>query len=135
MKPFIVKYSWEKINCPSQNDDYKKIEKNNLTISLSVFYTKKEKNTPCLHFEASFKAGKQVILIIPNGEEFYYIAVKKLPVLSRKITFLLSKLPSSFRTKYKLDSHKNVCKNKDFCDVIMSSEETKILDFNHSKIW
>ena len=120
MKPFIVKYSWEKINCPSQNDDYKKIEKNNLTISLSVFYTKKEKNTPCLHFEASFKAGKQVILIIPNGEECYYIAVKK--------------LPSPFRTKYKLDSHKNLCKNKDFCDV-MSSEETKILDFNHSKIW
>ena len=46
MKPFIVKYSWEKINCPSQNDDYKKIEKNNLTISLSVFYTKKEKIPP-----------------------------------------------------------------------------------------
>ena len=35
----------------------------------------------------------------------------------------------SFRTKNKLESHK-VCENKDFCNVIMPSEGTKILEFN-----
>ena len=34
------------------------------------------------------------------------------------------------RTKNKLESHKKVCKNKNFCDIIMPSEDTKILEFN-----
>ena len=33
-------------------------------------------------------------------------------------------------TKNKLESHKKVCENKDFCNVIMPSEDTKILEFN-----
>ena len=36
-----------------------------------------------------------------------------------------------FRTKNKLELHKQVCENKDFCNVIMTSEDTKILEFNH----
>ena len=36
----------------------------------------------------------------------------------------------SFRTKNKLESHKKVCENKDFCNVFMPSEDTKILEFN-----
>ena len=35
----------------------------------------------------------------------------------------------SFRTK-KPHLHKKLCKNKDLCGVVMSSEETKILEFN-----
>ena len=36
----------------------------------------------------------------------------------------------SFATEKKLELHKNVCENKDFCNVIMPSEDTKILEFN-----
>ena len=36
----------------------------------------------------------------------------------------------SFRTKIKLESHKRVCESKDFCNVIMTSEDTKTLEFN-----
>ena len=39
----------------------------------------------------------------------------------------------SFRTKHKLKSHKKVCENKDLCNVIMPSEETKKLEFNQYK--
>ena len=35
-----------------------------------------------------------------------------------------------FRTKNKLEYHKKVCENKDFCNVMMRSEDTKILEFN-----
>ena len=38
--------------------------------------------------------------------------------------------PDSFITKSKLESHKNLCKIKDFCNVVMPSEDTKILEFN-----
>ena len=36
----------------------------------------------------------------------------------------------SFRTKNKLELHKKVCENKGFCNIVMPSEETKVLDFN-----
>ena len=37
----------------------------------------------------------------------------------------------SFRTKNKLESCKKVRQNKDFCNVIMPSEDTKILEFHN----
>ena len=40
----------------------------------------------------------------------------------------------SFRTKSKLESHKKVCENKDFCNVVMPSEDTKILELNQYRI-
>ena len=36
----------------------------------------------------------------------------------------------SFATKIKLESHKKICENKDFCNVIMPFENAKILEFN-----
>ena len=35
-----------------------------------------------------------------------------------------------FATEKKLESPKTVCENKDFCNVIVLSEDTKILEFN-----
>ena len=35
-----------------------------------------------------------------------------------------------FRTKIKLESHKKLYENKDFCNIVMLSEETKLLEFN-----
>ena len=39
----------------------------------------------------------------------------------------------SIRTKNKLESHKKVFENKGFCNVIMISEDTKILEFNQDE--
>ena len=39
----------------------------------------------------------------------------------------------SFRKKYKLQSHEKVCKNKSFCNIMMPSEDTKILELNQYK--
>ena len=36
----------------------------------------------------------------------------------------------SFRTKTKRESHQKVCANKDFCGVLMLSEDTHIPEFN-----
>ena len=61
---------------------------------------------------------------------------KKLSPLLRGITsknygdFHCLNCLHSFRTKNKLESHKKVCENKDFCNVIMPSEDTKILEIN-----
>ena len=47
-KAFINKYNWKGIDFPSEKDNWKKFEKNNVTIALNVLYTKKEKNISCL---------------------------------------------------------------------------------------
>ena len=56
---------------------------------------------------------------------------KKLLALLRGITskhysefYCLSCL-HSFRTETKLKSHKKLCQNKDFCNIVMLSEDTK----------
>ena len=43
IKPFINKHKWQGINFPSEKNDWKKIDKNNVTIALNVLYAKKEK--------------------------------------------------------------------------------------------
>ena len=68
--------------------------------------------------------------MITNGNDWHYLAVKKISALLRGITPKNNGDIHSFRTKNKLKSHKRVCENKDFCNVIMLSEDTKILEFN-----
>ena len=74
--------------------------------------------------------------MIPNKERWHYIAVKKLPALLRRITskhngdYYCFNCLYSFRTKNKLESHKKVFESKDFCNAVISSEDTKILEFN-----
>ena len=36
----------------------------------------------------------------------------------------------SFRTENKLKSHEKICKNKDFCGIVMSTEKDYILEFS-----
>ena len=74
--------------------------------------------------------------MIPNGKKWNYLASTKLSALLRGITsknngdlYCLNCL-YSFRTKNKLESHKKVYENKDFCNVIMPFEDTKRLEFN-----
>ena len=86
-KPFIDKYILEGINYLSEKDDWKNLEKNNLIIALNVLYPKKEKIYSVYVLKHNSNREKQVILLmIPNGEGWHYIAVKKLPALLRGIT-------------------------------------------------
>ena len=43
---FKNKYKWEGINFPSEKDDWKQLEKNNVRITVNVLYAKKEKIYP-----------------------------------------------------------------------------------------
>ena len=67
----------------------------------------------------------------------YYLAVKSLSALFRKITgnnngdFYCLNCFQSYTTENKLKKHKNVCENHDYCYVEMPEENTKILKYNH----
>ena len=67
MKPFINKFNWERINYPSKIDDWKKFEKNDLTIDLIILYTKEKEIIPAYISKHNSTREKQIILLmIPN---------------------------------------------------------------------
>ena len=89
IKPFINKYKWEGINLPSEKDDWKKFEKNNVTIALNVLYVEKERIYAAYVSKNNSNHEEQVVLLmIPNGEgrRWHYLAVKKISALLRGIT-------------------------------------------------
>ena len=70
------------------------------------------------------------------GEGWHYITVKKILALLRGTTsklhrdFYCLNCLHSFTTEIKRKSQKKACKNKDFSNLVMPSEDTKILEFN-----
>ena len=77
IKPFIDKYDWEGIDYPSEKDNTKNIEKNDLTITPNVLYAKSEKIYPAYASKHNPGREKQnILLIIPNGKGWHYTAVK-----------------------------------------------------------
>ena len=70
IKSFINKYNCEVVNFPSEKDDWKKFEKNNVRIALNVSYAKKEKLYTAYVSKSDSNGEKQVILLmISNGEK------------------------------------------------------------------
>ena len=74
--------------------------------------------------------------MISDGEKWHYLAVKELSALLKEIAdkhhgdFYCLNWFHSFATENKLQSHKRLCENEDFCSIIMPSENTKILEFH-----
>ena len=102
-------------------------------------YTIKEKIYPAYVSKYYSNFEKQfILLMIPNRERheaksegwWHYLAIKKLSGLLKGITykchgdFYCLNCFHSFATKNKLQSHKRVCKNKDFLNIILLSEDT-----------
>ena len=88
-------------------------------------YTKKEKPYPAYVSKHN-----------SNREAWHYLAVKILSAVLRAImskhhgSFYCLKCLYSSATESKRESQKKVCENKDCCDVVILSEDTKILEFN-----
>ena len=103
-------------------------------------YIKEKEKCPAYISNINSNDKKQIILLmIPNEgkkEGWHYLSIKILSILLREIKskhhgdfYCLSCL-HSFRTENKLKSHEKVCKNKDFCGIVMQSEKDNILEFN-----
>ena len=100
---------------------------------------KKKKIYPAYVSNLNLNCEKQVIFsMISHGEKrwWHHFAVTKPWALLTVVTskhhgdFYWLNCFHSFATGNKLKSDKIVCKNKDFCNIIMPSKDTKILEFN-----
>ena len=63
IKPVINKDNWKRINEPSEKDDWKKFEKNSLTITNNVPRAKKENMYPVYVSKHNWNRKKQVTLL------------------------------------------------------------------------
>ena len=83
---------------------------------------------------------KQVILLmISNGENWHYLAVKNLSGLLRGITsthkedcYCLNCF-RSYRTKNKCKELKKICENHDYCHVEMPTKDNNIIKYNQGE--
>ena len=138
IKPFIEKYNWKDIDFPSTSKDWKKFEVNN-EVALNILHvphgTKK--------IEIAYKSKhnltreKQVILLmISNDENWHYLIVKNLSRLLRGITsnhdgdFYCLNCFHSYGTKNKLDAHKKICENHDYCHIEMPTKDNNTIKYN-----
>ena len=75
-----------------------------------------------------------VLLMIPNREGWHYKKItERISAYLREITsklFYCLNCIHSFRAEIKLELHIKVCENKDFCNIFMPFEDTKILEFS-----
>ena len=78
--------------------------------------------------------------MIPNGEGWHYIAVKKLSALligitsKIKVVFIVWLVFILLEQKTNLNHIKKICEFEDFCSVEMPYEDTNILRFNQYQI-
>ena len=83
---------------------------------------------------------KQVILLmISNGENWHYLVVKHLRGLLKGITsnhqedFYCLNCFHSYRTKNKLEAHKKICENHDYCHVEIPTKDNNIIKYNQGE--
>ena len=141
VKPFIEKYNWEDIDFPSTRKDWKKFECNN-EVALNILYVPyntKKKNI-AYKSKNNLTQEKQIILLmISDGQKWHYLVVKNLSRLLRGITsnhkedFYCLNCFHCYRTENKLEGHKKICENHDYCHVEMPTKNNNIIKYNHGE--
>ena len=141
IKPFIEEYNWKDIDFPSTSKDWKKFELNN-QVALNILYV--PHNTKKIEIAYKSKHNltreKQIILLmISNGENLHYLVVKSLSGLLTGITsnhkedFYCLNCFHSYRTKNKLEAHKKICENRNYCRVEMPTKDNNTIKYNHGE--
>ena len=139
IKLFIDQYNWKDIDFPPTNKDWRKIELNN-DIALNILYIPHNTKKIQLAYRSKndLTCNKQVILLmITDGEKWHYLAVKNLSGLLKGITsthekgFYCLNCFHSYRTKNKIELHKKICENHDYCHVEMPTKDNNIIKYNH----
>ena len=139
LKPYINKYNWEGIEFPAGPKDWKKFERNNKTITLSILFMIHNTETIRVAYrsEYNYKREKQVILLmITDGKKWHYLAVTNLSALLAKKSsnhdedFYCLSCFNSYTTKNKLKEHEEKCNNHDSCHIEKPKWVEKLLKCN-----
>ena len=77
--------------------------------------------------------------MVSNSENWHYLVVKSLSGLLTGITsnhkedFYFLNCFHLYRTKNKLEAHKKICENRDYCHVEMPTKNNTTIKYNHGE--
>ena len=126
IKPFIENYNWKNIDFPSTRKDWNKFELNNNNIALDILYVPFNNKKIEIAYKSKHNLTRDnqiILLMISNGENWHYLTVKSLSGLFTGVTsnhkedYYCLNCFHSYRTKNKLDAHKKVCENHEYCHI------------------
>ena len=138
IKAFIEQYNWKDIDFPSTSKDWKKFELNN-EIAHNILYVPHNTKKIQVAYKSKHNLAREkqvILLVITNGENWHYLVLKSLPGLFKGITsnhkedFYCLNCFHSYTTKNKLEEHKKICENNEYCHVEMPNEDNKIIKYN-----
>ena len=141
IRPFIDQYNWKDIDFPLANKDWKKFELNNKVV-LNILYIPHNTKKIQLAYRSKYNLtyNKQIILLmITDGEKWHYLEVNNLSGLLRGITsnhcgdFYCLNCFHFYKTKNKLEAHKKICENHDYCHVEMPIKDDNTMKYNHGR--
>ena len=141
IKLFIDQYNWKDTDFPSTVKDWTKLELNN-DIALNILYVPHNTRKIQVAYKSkqNLTCDKQVILLmITDGEKWHYLVVKNLPGLLRGITsnhkedFYCLNYFRSYRKRNKLEAHKKLCENHNFCNVEMPTKDNNLIKYNQGE--
>ena len=141
IRPFIDQYNWKDIDFPGTSKDWKKFELNN-KVALNILFVPHNTKKIQLAYRSKYNLtyNKQIILLmITDGEKWHYLVVQNLSGLLRGITsnhnadFYCLNCFCSYSTKNKLEKHKKICENHDYCHVEMPTKDNNIIEYNHGE--
>ena len=142
VKSFIDKYNWNDINFPANKKDWNRFEVNNKNVALNILYVpfKTKKNEIAYKSKYNLVRDNQVMLLmISNGKNWHYLVVKSLSRLLRGITsnhdgdYYCLNCFHSYRTENKLNVHKKVCENHNYCKIEMPSNDNTFIKYNQGE--
>ena len=143
IKPFIDQYNWNEIDFPSTGKAWKKFESNNKSIALNILYVPHNIKKICHAYKSKYNLTREnqvILLMITDGKKWHYLVVRSLSRILRGITsnhngdFYCLNCFRAYTTENKLESHKKICENHDYCYIEMPNEDNKILKYNHGEI-
>ena len=139
MKPFIDNYNWNDINFPTAKKDWNKFELNNKDVALNILYVPFNTKKTEIAYQSKYnliRDNQIILLMISNGENWHYLAVKSLSRLLRGVTsshdgdYDCLNCFQSYRTENKLNVHKKICENNKYCNIEMPGPNNNIIKYN-----
>ena len=139
IKPFIDNYNWNDINVPAAKKDCNKFEVNNKNIALNILYVPYNTKKIEITYKSKYNLIRDnhiILLMISNVEKWHYLVVKNLSGLLRGISsnhnsdYYCLNCFHSHRTENKLNAHKKICENHDYCNIEMPSPNNNIIKYN-----
>ena len=142
IKPFINNYNWNDINFPAAKEDWNKFKVNNKNVALNILYVTYNTKKIEIAYKSKYnliRDNQIILLMISNGENWHYLAVKSLSRLLRGISsnhnsdyYCLSCF-HSYRTENKLNLYKKICENHEHCNIEMPSPNNNIIKYNQEE--